>query len=391
MATLVVILPDVPADPPLWGLFEDGVCTRSGRVRPVFDAMPEKVVAVVPGTAVLMRRVTFPPQSEKAMRKAAPFLLEDDLAVDAVEMHFAIGSGGEERPLAAVAHNAMRGWIAQLAEMALVATTLLPEFCAVTAADGEATVVDLGSRVILRHNDQGCSAEPGLLSHIAEEYLGGARAVRLHTADPTHLTAGALKPFASLIRTAPLSDALRLESALLAAADGINLLQGIYASRRDWQGIRKDWRRAARLSGLAGAAALALFVVEGARLQRQAEQATARAEAVFRQALPDVKRVVNPRAQIRAELQSLKAKVSSSFLQSSDLLFGVVAETDGSEIQTLRFDAKRGETTATLLLPSFDAIEHIKTAVKQKGGVLQEGGARQEGERILADITVRLP
>lgn len=391
MATLVIILPDVPEDPPLWGLFEDGVCTRNCRVKPVFEVMPEKVVAVVPGTAVLMRRVMFPPQTEKAMRKAAPFMLEDDLAVDAGEMHFAIGSGGEERPVVAVAHNRMRDWIAQLAEMALVATALVPEFCAVTAADGEALVVDLGSRVILRHNDQGCSAEPALLSHIAEEYLAGARTIRLHSADPAPLTAGALHPFASLIRTTPLSVVFRLESALGAAAEGINLLQGAYASRRDWRGIRRDWRRAARLSGLAGAAALALLVVDGARLQRQAEQAIARAETVFRQALPEVKRVVNPRAQIRTELQALKAKVSSSFLQSSDLLFGVVSETNGTEIQTLRFDAKRGETTATLLLPSFDTIEHIKTAVKKKGGVLQEGGARQEGERILADVTVRLP
>lgn len=391
MATLVIILPDGREHPPLWGLFEDGVCKRSDRSTPAFDDMPEKIVAVVPGTAVLIRRVVFPPQTEKAMRKSAPFMLEDDLAVDAGEMHFAIGSGPEERPVAAVAHHTMRGWIAQLAEMALVATTLLPEFCAVTAADDEAVVIDLGSHAILRYGDQGCSAEPALLSCIAEEYLTEARIVRLHAADPQHLTAGALQAFANLITPAPLSDAFRLESAFVAAGEGINLLQGTYAPRRDWRGIGKDWRRAARLTGLAGAAALALLVIDGFQLRRQAEQAGARAETVFRHALPEVKRVVNPRAQIRTELQSLKAKVSSSFLQSSDLLFGVISETSGSEIQTLRFDAKRGETTATLLLPSFDAIERIKTAVKQKGGLLQEGGARQEGERILADITVRLP
>src|SRR5690606_16246334 len=118
----------------------------------------------------------------------------------------------------------------------------------------------------------------------------------------------------------------------------LNLLQGAYAPRKDWQAVLKVWRRAAVLSGAAAAAFLALFIVDSLRLQHDAAAATARAEAAFRQALPEVGRVVNPRAQIRAHLQDMKAQASNGFLLSSDMLVGVIAENEGVALQVLRFD-----------------------------------------------------
>ena len=171
----------------------------------------------------------------------------------------------------------------------------------------------------------------------------------------------------------------------------LNLLQGAYAPRRDWHGVGQVWRRAAALSAAAAVVGLMVLVSDGLRLARDADAATARAEAIARQALPETKRIVNPRAQVRAALTELQSKGGNGFLRASSVLFTAVSEVDGVQINTLRFDAKQGDITATLSLPSFEAMERVKAAVKQRGGALQEGAARQDGGRVAAEITVKQP
>jgi len=402
MATLVVILPETAA-PSLWGVFDKntGRLERSGKQEseqkfafPDGDA-PDDVWVIVSGTAVLTRSVAVPPQADVHLRKAVAFMLEDELAVDSAEMHFALGgeTAAEDRTVAAVSHSAMNTWRERLAALGLKPTLLVPDYLAVTAMAGQVVVVDRGNVVSVRHGATGFTIEPTALEWLLESAFKGVERIRLLSNAPAALLAGPLGPYGDRVQSEPLSDAKLLAEAYAALKSGapLNLLQGAYAPRRNWGAIGREWRRAAMLAGAAVLLGLSLMIIDSMRLSRHAEVAAARAEAVFRQAVPEAKRVVNPRAQIRASLQDLKARASTGFLQSSDILFGVVGEVDGAEIQTLRFDAKRGETAVTLSIPSYDAIERVKSGVKARGGVVQEGGARQDGDRIIADIAVRLP
>ncbi len=403
MTILIVMMPESPEAPLLWGLFDKGVerARHLGRqaAGQAFnfsaDETPDQTWVVVPGAHILARTVTVPAQSESHLRKAAAFMIEDDLAVDSAGMHIALApeSAAPERVVAAVAHATMRAWAARLLDLNLKANILVPEFLAVRAAPSEATIVDRGDLVTLRRDETGFTIESSALELLVEGALKNVRAIRLVSSAPARLLAGPLTSLRDCVRSEPLSDAAMLDEtfAVLSAGAPLNLLQGTYAPRRNWPAVGQEWRRAAILAAAALLLGLCLAIVDTVRLTRHAETAAARAEAVFRQAVPDVKRVVNPRAQIRAALQELKSRSSTGLLRTSDMIFGVVSEIDGVEIQSLRFDAKRGDMAVTLSLPTYDVIERVKTGVKQRGGAVQEGGARQDGDRIVADITVRVP
>jgi general secretion pathway protein L len=402
MATLILILGEKAGDPAPWGVFEKNT-PRVGRVgmqnpgeKFSFSGDSiEHVWVVVPGTAVITRAVALPPQTERRARKAVGFMLEDDLAVDSEDLHFVLSPAqpGVDRAVSFVAHDAMRDWQSRLAAFGLQPDLMVPDYLAVPVAPGEVTVACWRDRALVRLGDSGTgfSIERDALAWVLEETLADTKAIRLmaDNADAV-VSRRALQDIAC---HEPLPDAKLLESAyaVLSGGANINLRQGVYAPRRDWRALGRAWRRAGALTGMAAAAALVFLIADGVRLNRHAEAALVRADAVFRETLPDVKRVVNPRAQIRTHLQDLKARTSTGFLQVSDMLFAAVTGINGAEIDALRFDAKRGEAVATVSLPSYDSMEVVKKAVAARGGLLQEGGARQDSDRIVADITVRLP
>lgn len=358
MRTLVLLIPQDLAAPVPWALFEAPLNTpvRAGVATGVLEMSADRVWALAPGTDATVHTVELPADANtRRIAAAAAFALEDHLAVDPGELHFALGAPAADKRFVAVAsHDAMVSWTARLAALGVKADLLIPDFLAISS---------------------GPVAHAGLV--LAKTFTAEADlAAVLLEGEPT--------------RAIATSDLLQEAYTTLLGAVPVNLLQGGYASRRDWGAIVRPWRRAAALAAGVVLAAIVSVAVEGARLNSQAEAATARAEAVFRAALPEVKRVVNPRAQMRAHLQNANLAGAGGFLTLSDVLVGATAAVADSEITSLRFDSKRGEIAATFSLSSFEAVERVKSEMTSRGGTVHEGGARQDGPRILADMTVRL-
>lgn len=362
MRTLVLHLPADPARPAPWALFEAPLATpvQTGVGAPGSSVVADRCWVMVAGTDATAHAVDLPAEaSERQLAAAAAFALEDALATDPAALHFALGAPAQEKRLTVVAsHAAMAGWGARLAALGVKPDLLLPDYLAIA---GDPIIHD--GLLLMKTLHGGFAAESDLAAAVLE---------------------GAPRP-AAIVSAA---DFLTLAYATLLTGAPVNLLQGRYAPRRDWGALMRPWRRVA---GLAAGIALAIFIgfgVEGVRLTRQAEAANARAEAVFRAALPQVKRVVNPRAQMRAYLQGANV-LGGGFLTLSEIVVGGTSAVTDAEITTLRFDSKRGEIAATFSLPSFEAVERVKAEMAGRGAIVQEGGARQDGARILADMTVR--
>jgi general secretion pathway protein L len=278
------------------------------------------------------------------------------------ELHFALGPaiGDEPRLVAAVSNRLMSHWRSWLAQFGVTTEVMVPDFLALpipsAIADGDVALVRTARTAFTIERD--------MLPAMTD----------VQDAVPQELAPESL---------------IALFHRTLLMAPCLNLLQGPYAAVRSWS-LPSAWRRAAILAGVAVGLAAAGQIAAGWRLNAEAEAASARAEAVLRAAMPEVKRVVNPRAQIRAHLQEMRAGSSNTFLRLCQLTFPAVQQVEGAEIQALRYDGRRSELAATVALPSFEAIERIKTELAGKGLVLQEGGARQDGTRILAELIVKL-
>lgn len=361
MRTLILRLADDPHRPSQWAVFDGAQATAFGTVQdgetPRLGAPVDRNWVLVPGSAVTAHIVALPPEARtRELAPAAAFALEDQLAVDPAELHFALGESRAGGRLVCVAgHGNMGAWTARLAAIGVRADLLMPDFLGISD-----DAVRHDGVVLCNKGDRAFSAEVAL-------------AELLDVAPATSITT---------------DEFLQRAHATLSSRVPVNLLQGRYAPRRDWRPVLRPWKRAAALAAGVVIAGVCAILADGVRLNRQAEAASARAEAVFRTALPDVKRVVNPRAQMRAHLQASQS-ADGMFLDLSEILVGAAAAVPDAEVTTLRFDGKRAEMSVTLSLASFEGVERLKSELIGRGAVVQEGGARQDGPRILADVTVR--
>ncbi len=319
----------------------------------------DQLWAIVPGMDVTARTVELPPQANTRARAAVAFLLEDDLAADGENLHFALdGAATPARMVAVVARARMDAWLGQLAALGVKADMMAPDYLALPMP----ALRECAGIVLARTADGGFAAETELAAWLVED------------------SAPAVSPRALMQEM----------FATLRAGAAINLLQGPYAPRRNWAGLRHTWRRTALLAASLLALAVVGQLAEAWHYSRRAAAAEARAEVLFRRAMPEVKRVVNPRAQIRARVQEARASDSAGFLRMGNILFSAVSAVDNVELESLRFDGKRGEMSFALSLPSFEAVERIKAEIARQGGTVQEGGARQDGPRIHLDMVLRL-
>ncbi|WP_162937833.1 type II secretion system protein GspL [Indioceanicola profundi] len=93
----------------------DGVLPAAAALPSLELAEVGQVVALAPGTEVLLRDVRLPPKGNALA--ALPFALEDELAVDLDRLHFALGAPRADgsREAAAVDQALMERWRALLA------------------------------------------------------------------------------------------------------------------------------------------------------------------------------------------------------------------------------------------------------------------------------------
>ena len=75
-----------------------------------------KVVALAPATQILLAEPELPPGSGVKLARAVPFALEEHLTEDIDHMSFAVGRRrpNGSTPVAAVSHDVLQGWIADL-------------------------------------------------------------------------------------------------------------------------------------------------------------------------------------------------------------------------------------------------------------------------------------
>ena len=118
-------------------------------------AAGRKVIVLVPGTDVLLAEPVLPVKSGAKLAQVVPFALEEHLAADVEDLHFAVGKR-ESRPgtpVAVVSHARMEAWLALLADAGLHADAIYPETAALPETPNAVTLLIDGARVYVRRSD----------------------------------------------------------------------------------------------------------------------------------------------------------------------------------------------------------------------------------------------
>lgn len=301
---LIHVLPDLSAR---WFVLEHDGRILSGPVAGLPPAPAPDTWVLVPGEEVLLLDAPRIARQRRQLEQGIGFAIEEQLAAPVEQCQVCIAAeAGERVTVCVTARERLDAWLAALAAQGISATHLLPDLALLPWQQGPSLLLD-GERALLRHAEAGAFA--GRIEEL-EVWLAALQENGVEAPLQVCATHAALAALPEAVRAWPgglVTQALELPLAALLpqleAAQGFDLLQGAYAPRQRSAGRRQLWRWAAAVGGLGVLLGLGGMALERSQLQRQHALERSRMQALLQQALPEVQRVVDPRAQLLAELK----------------------------------------------------------------------------------------
>ena len=318
---LRIFLPPVERPDPgtrfAWMLFD----ARRALLREGASMLPEipradEVEAVLPASRVLFARLKLPKVSPATIRELLPYAVEDRLLDDPSHIHAVAGAKGArgETLVAVIDREWLQAMVVALTRAGHRPRRAWPESALLAGGHGDWNLVWGRSRGMLV-DDDGVSAtfdhddSPALplalRVSLDEAAARGDRpaGVRVHTEAGAPLPALERWSADSNVRFSPGSQWEKLAQGE-PARGAINLLQGEFSPRRA-RATRLP-RAAVVLAAAIAVLQLAFVAVDAARLQRERSRLEARREAIFRDAFPEAKAVVDPELQMSRNLAQLR-------------------------------------------------------------------------------------
>lgn len=355
------------------------------------DANP--CIMLLSGPGILVRAVDIPARNESEARAAAGFLLEDDIAAPIESQHVALApkAPGRCRRAAVIERAAMDHIIARLEAAGIRPDFLLPEHAALAPEADKALLVDAGACILIAlPAGDSFAIEPELWRLVGSGMLKEAGVARLQiiSGRPQALSPdnGFGDDIDVTVADRPPEDML---IAGLLAQKPMTLLSGAYRPSGDWRARMALFRRAVALATAALLIGTATMALEARFHHREAAGARAAAQDLLLAAAPEIRRIVNPRAQMDAAIAAASAR-GGDFLLLSSLAFDALAARETVSVQNLRYDSNRGALDLELEFGGYDEIEAIKARLEAKGVMVREGATRSHQGRFIGTIALEL-
>lgn len=321
------------------------------------------------GNAVTALSAVLPARSDRELRQAAPYAIEDDIGSDLDDIHIAFGAkpsdAAEPRTLLITGRDQMDQWLALASALPAKSVRIIPE--QILVQKGQALV--LSDRVI-GHGDKGLFAADRALGDDFVDFL----------------TEGLDKVF-------PDRDGLtELISLFEDVSAPTNLLQGAYKLKgTSGPGLSiGPWR-----VPLALAAALMLTWFGSVHFETRAYQAATL--DMEQQMLSEYQKVFPNEPAPRNAVRSLSRKLGAGggtqpggldFLQTTSALYQAVFELDAAQMRNLRFDPQRGGVFASMTYADYGYDAELKALLEEVGFVVSIGDARRTNEGVQGDVIV---
>lgn len=366
-----------------------------------------RLTVLVPGTEVTDAVVALPGRNTAKLLKLVPFALEEQLATDVDEMHFALGARQPDGRLAvaAIARRQLAAWLERLAAHALhphamlADTHLLPDNPAhvVVVLDGDRVIVRRpgGTPVTLDATPLDVALE---LARVFEPVTASPQGLALHLliyATPAdwethHPAIERIRSRVSTLKAQMLPDGvLPLLASGGALSSGINLLQGEFAPRaRPSDGFAR-YRVAAMFGGLFLVLHLGTLGVTRWQLYREEAKLDAELSAAATQALPDVhnvSRLPSVRLAVEARVHALRAAASTGVVGSFAAIAPAFAGSDAS-VQSASYQP--GDMQLTLDAPNSGFLERLRQNGSARGFRVEIDATTPHEARVQGRIRVR--
>lgn len=371
-----------------------------------FDAQHDvRVVVLVPGETVVMTEVDIESQHLRHLKTALPYMVEEQLVDDIEDVHLAtspkIGVGRHH--VAVVAHTELIDWLDILYSAGLKPSSIAPEYLFLPDTLAGVRVLLDGDRALIQNSAYaGQSVERDNLSfylQLLTQQDPELRTVVLIASDEDIVAKSAIEKLKVELDQQLVGQEVQVQlymesafellakSAVLSRDYALNLLQGGYQSREAALGQRSPWLAIAGLLFGFTVLELLLYLGSGFWFSKQAEVSKVGAVALYRDLFPKERRVLNPKRQFQAHLNSEQAVgYSREFL----LMLQIVTEQlndKGLRVKNLRFQAGDGlliELEATAI----DSLEAYSQRLAAQSLQVELLSAIEEDDGVVGRLRV---
>jgi general secretion pathway protein L len=343
-------------------------------------ARGRKTIVLVPGTDAVLAEPVLPLKSGAKLAQVVPFALEEQLATDVEDLHFALGKreGRPGTPVTVVSHERMQAWRSALSAAGLDPEALYAETAGIPETPNSVTLLIDGGRVYVRRE-----ASPGavlevepLIEALQLALASGSEArehVTIYVTEADYererdLLEG-LREFTASLQLKLLPDGpLPLIASHVLRGTPVNLLQGRYAVKRKLQISLAPWRYAAVLAAVFVACHLGLKAWQYFHYRSVEARLDAQIAEVFQQAMPGapVPEPLAARRMVEARLAQLRGTGPvSEMMTTLAMLSEAIASTPDTRIEALSY--RNNTTDLRVLAPSVDALDRIRQVAAQRG------------------------
>lgn len=394
-----------------------GEVSRGDLATAAAAAAGRKVIALVPSFSVLRLFAEIPVRAASKALKALPFAMEEQLAEDVEELHFAMGkrAADDRLPVAVVQREKMDAWLEQAEAAGFDLTGIYSDGDSLGDIPNTSILLVEADRVLLR-DTAGEVAVADLIGLGALLDLWLAK--RSSTDDeadapspPINLLVystpdaeDVLKPMLEQIR--PLIESLDVKvlpdgalprmAAQSAIDPGINLLQGDYARSSNLAAYWPAWKTTVILLACLLLALVSSKILEIRSLNSEAERLDAAIEQAFRYTFPDVKEIRDARGMLESKLRAMGRNPDQSggnlFLSTLKTMSAAVSGSTQSKAKLQAINYRSGIMELRVLAPDVDTLDKIQKEISSSGNLQAEiQSANPEGEMVLGRLQIKGP
>ena len=357
-----------------------------------------RVVLLIPAREVFRARLDLPARGRRSAVKGARYALEDRIAGDVEDLHFAVGpDSGDQLEVAAVERQWLQGFLERVQEAGLLPAAVYGEGDALPHLPNAAAALLEEDALLLRDGGgQAVSAEPGELAGLVDiacsEHAGDEAApFRLVIYCEPALESVAQQAIAGLngreVELRLLEQGVLPQLAAESMSGGaVNLLQGEFRRRND---------RAGRVRGVAiGLLAVALVYpgylgMDGWRAQREYQALAVIVESRLRQMMPDAGASADPRAEFRRRVASADlsaAADSDGFLR----LLQSLERAGGSGTRVLGLNYGNASASVRLAAANMETLDQVRRRLISSGySVLIQTAVPESNGSVVGELSIR--
>lgn len=354
------------------------------------------VYVMLGGESVLLSGAKVPSKQRRQLLQAVPYMVEEQLATDVEDCHFAIGDrrADGEVSVAVVDKGWLKYWLSRLNGVGIDPDVVAVDVLMVPMASAATVMVD-GQRILIRTGAfSGYSIERSLMTtavSLLDERQRGDLTVLVHPDERDELQLQLSELQAEIAATPEITELDYAPFETLCRnfdRSTLNLLQGefeIESQSRDSSGA---WRTAAILAGCAFLLHLLLVAGQAVYLDIQARQYEAEAKALYNEVFPNDRNIRDMRRRWQAHLSGDSSGISGDFMA---LFKDTAKHLPGSNLvlNNVNYNAGRGDMILQLEASRSEQLVRFAQSLSELGLDADIGTISQEQDGVNGSIKVR--